>query len=218
MKMKEKLNDYELFLKHNKTNFLIFGLVLIIDLLLLFYFVGGLTEGKFLGFYALHAFITSNIFGVLATLLACNITKNDYGGRQFLEFLVIGKLIINLLSNVIGVLANPNWHTSDGEKSVFQAFILVAVIALVAYAVQLYLCFKLLNKYKSPKKSKNTTSSNTNNEVIVTDRVKDTKFYKDNYDKYYNQYMGFPPKEKAKEDYSDIDSHDYSDIFKDKNF
>ncbi len=193
---KKQLNDYELYLKHNKTNFLILGLVLIIDLLLLFYFVGSLSEGKFLGFYALHTFITSNILGVLATLIACNITKKDYDGRQFLEFLVIGKLVINLLSNVIGVLANPNWHTSDGEKSVFQAFILVAVIALVAYGIQLYLCFKLLNKYKCPKQPKGTYGKAP--DIIITDRVKDTEFYKEKHDKYYREYMGLPPRRKGR--------------------
>ncbi|MBO5926398.1 MAG: hypothetical protein J6Q38_02410 [Clostridia bacterium] len=193
---KKQLNEYELHLKHNKNNFCVFWFAVIVDLLLLFYFLGGLTDGKFLGFYALHAFVTSNVLGVLATLLACNSTKSDYDGRQFVNFLVIGKIVINLLSNVIGVLCNPNWHTSDGERAVFQSFIIVAVIALLAYSIQLYLCQKLTSKYKCPKEPKGTYGKAP--DIIITDRVKETQFYKEKHDKYYREYMGLPPRGKGR--------------------
>lgn len=218
---KKQLTQYELEMKHTRSIFGLFALSVFLDALILFLGFWDMTEGLFWGMYALYTIVLSPIITMGVTYLACLITRKDYETREKLVFFRIGRLVVLAIMNFNGLVINPNWSTSEGERSFFIAFVFMVVLGVIGAIVQLVIGGKIEENVMVPKKPRGSykkSSLNSIGNVEPSDRVKETEWYKNKAEEYYNTYMGYPPKEKDKSDDGVLDDHDYSDIFKDKNW
>ncbi len=216
---KKKNNDYQRQVKYGKIIFRIFAFSVLIDFAVLFLAFGKLSGDTFWLCYGLYAWAISPVTGILTTIIACAITKKDYDLRYILSYFIIGRVVLVLVGNLIGTLINEYWSMTEDGREVLATFIVVLLLGGIGFFVQWIICNTISDNFLAPKAKPTTYKNNSSNYVpYPSDRVKETDFYKQKAQEYYDLYMGNPPSEKPKPDYSDLDDHDYSHIFKDKNF
>ena len=145
---KKRLTQYELEMKHTRSIFGFFALSVLLDALILFLGFWDMTEGLFWGMYALYTIVLSPIITMGVTYLACLITRKDYETREKLVFFRIGRLVVLAVMNFNGLVINPNWSTSEGERSFFIAFVFMVVLGVIGAIVPL---FSNISNLLSPK-------------------------------------------------------------------
>ncbi len=181
---------------------------------------------KFFGAYGGYVF-GSAVVGLITVFFACLTTKKSQPVRDRVIPCIITRGVVLLASDIVLMILNPTWSLNDGERAVGAGVVCIVLLGGISFGLQLLLCSWISDNLFYPptpyvptaaKHTGSEVSSSSSSHIIVTDAVKNTEFYKEAYDKEYRKLMGYPPKDNTSSDYSDLDDHDYSHIFRDKNF
>ena len=224
-KKKKQKNEYKQTLRTYKNLYQITVLSLFADGFILFYLLRNASGIDELGkTYFPYIWGGSLLICALYSVFLCIFTRKDYEARENSGYFLFGRVIIVFVMNVVAAFANKSWSMTDEGRELGATVFVCALFSLIGLGIQFLICRYLIIDhllYPSEPKPKKTTSSSSSSSssrsYVPTPGkgVENTQFYKDAYDKYYRQYMGYPPKEDKKPDYSDLDSHDFSHIFDD---
>ena len=221
-KKKFKAKEKRLF----ATVILLYAFSLVLDGLLTAFVLWPMESDMFWGAYGGYMILGSGLVGLLAVFFACLTSKNSESVRGCVLPCIITRGVVLLVSDIVLMLFNPTWCVSSGERDVVAGVITIVLLGGIFFGLQALICGWISENLWYPttyvptvtKHTGSGVSSVSSGHVIVTDAVKNTEFYKETYDKEYRKLMGYPPKDDTKSDYSDLDDHDYSHIFRDKNF
>ena len=200
-------------------------LSLIADGIILFYVLKDAANENMDKTYFPYIWGISLLIGIVCSVFLCIFTRKDYEARENSGYFFFGRVVVVFLMNIIGVLVNRSWSMTPEGRELGATLFVCALFSLIGLFIQFCICRYLImghllcpNEPKKPKTTSSSSSSSSSRSSYTPTPgkgVENTQFYKDAYDKYYRQYMGYPPKEDKKPDYSDIDDHDYSHIFDD---
>ncbi len=223
-KKKKKKNEYKQTLRTYKNLYQITVLSLIADGIILFYLLKDVANENMDKTYFPYIWGISLLIGIVCSVFLCIFTRKDYEARDNSGYFMFGRVVVVFFMNIIGVLVNRSWSTTPEGRELGATLFVCALFSLIGLFIQFCICRYLIidhllypNEPKPPKTTSSSSSSSSSRSYVPTPGkgVENTQFYKNACDKYYRQYMGYPPKEDKKPDYSDLDSHDFSHIFDD---
>lgn len=223
-KKKKPKNEYVEMLKLYKHLWSITLLSVMADAFMLFYILKDVVSDDMGKTYFPYIWGISLAIGIVCSVFLCIFTRKDYEARENSGYFFFGRIIVVFVMNVIAVLVNKSWSMTAEGRELGATLFVCALFSLIGLAIQFCVCRYLVMgnllcppEPKKPKTTRSSSSSSSRSSYTPTPRkgIENTQFYKDAYDKYYRQYMGYPPKEEKTPDYSDLDSHDYSHIFDD---
>ncbi|MBR7181240.1 MAG: hypothetical protein IKD28_00455 [Clostridia bacterium] len=178
-----------------------------------------LTNDTILWFYLLYIFPISFACGALFTLCACLLTKKDYDARQSVVFFLIARGILAMILTIAAIFSNTSWSQAEEGNELGSMFVILCIIAAISLTVQFFLYSHISTRFCAPPKPKPTRAKGElETAPVPSDSVRETAFYQQKYQEYYDMYMGNPPRQPQTPDYSDLDDHDFSQAFGDKNF
>lgn len=220
-KKKKQKNEYKQTLRTYKNLYQMTVLSLIADGIILFCVLKNAANEDMDKTYFPYIWGISLLIGIVCSVFLCVFTRKDYEARENSGYFLFGRVIIVFVMNVVAVFVNKSWSTTPEGRELGAALFVCALFSLIGLFIQFCICRYLIMGHllcpDEPKPKKTTSSSSSRSTYVPTPGkgVENTQFYKDAYDKYYRQYMGLPPRETQKPDYSDLDDHDYSHIFDD---
>ena len=210
------------------TVILLYALSLVIDGLLTAFVLWPMNGTAFFGAYGGYMILGSGVVGLITVYFACLATRRSQWARGRLIPCIVTRSALLLVADIVLMILNPTWCVSESERELGAGIFSVVLLGGIFFGAQALLCGWIAENLYDPtpyvpsvhttKGSGTSTVSGSDSHIVVTDSVKNTDFYQSKKDEYFRTYMGMPPKEEKKSDYSDLDGHDYSHIFEDKNF
>lgn len=225
-KKKKQKNEYKQTLRTYKNLYQMTALSVIADAFMLFYVLKDAANENMDKTYFPYIWGISLLIGIVCSVFLCIFTRKDYDARENSGYFLFGRVIIVFVMNVVAVFVNKSWSTTPEGRELGATIFVCALFSLIGLFIQFCVCRYLImdhllyppepNKPKTTSSSSSKSSSSSHSYVPTPGKgVENTQFYKDAYDKHYRQYMGYPPKEEKKSDYSDLDSHNFGHIFDD---
>jgi hypothetical protein len=176
-----------------------------------------ITSDNFKGSFSIYLLLISLPIGAIFGLLACFFTRKSYEAHEHAGYLAFARVIILWILSLVGVFVHDNWvpqNTLDPSGAAGNVFAFVLIVGAIFLAGQLFAMIGTLlikqpvyDGQSVPSSSSSSSSSNSSSRS----GVEDTQWYKDKVEDYYNQYMGYSPKER-KPTWSDEEMKKFSDI------
>ena len=216
--MAKKKNEYKDTRRTYKNLYQMTVLSLFADGFILFYLLRNVSNENMDKTYFPYIWGISLLIGALCSVFLCVFTRKDCKAREDSSYFMFGRVVIVFVMNIIACFVNKSWSATPEGNELGAMIFVCALFSLIGLGIQFLICqYLIIDKllYPAEPKKKTTSSSSSKSTYVPTPskRVENTQFYKDAYDKYYRQYMGYPPKDEKKPDYSDLDSHDFGNIF-----
>lgn len=208
--------------------FILYAFSLVMDGLLTAFVLWPMEKDMFFGAYGGYMILGSGLVGLITVYFACLTTKKSEKVRGLVTPCIVTRGALLLVLDIVLMIINPTWSIANGERAVGAGVFSITLLGGIFFGIQILLCGWIASELYYPSTPYNPltpytpsdkpTESYSNGDIIVTSSVENTEYYKNKRDEEYRKLMGYPPKDDSKTDYSDLDSHDYSHIFKDKNY
>lgn len=175
-----------------------------------------ITPDNFKGAFSIYLLAISLPIGGLFGLIAAFVTRNSYEAHEQAGFFMFARVLIIWIISLVGVFNHDNWvpqntlDPSGAQGTVFAFVLFIGAIFLVGQLFLLLWAVAITHpRYDVPSVPSEPSSSSSVGSS--RSRVEDTQWYKDKVEDYYNQYMGYPPRER-KPTWSDEEMKKFSDI------